>query len=56
MKICVLSMYQALNSNTKFSLFHKLPRLRFDVDNVLTGTIWDEMHFVNIGEIGLNLL
>lgn len=35
------------NSNTKFSLLHKFFRLRL-------GTMWDEMHFVNIGKGGLN--
>lgn len=42
------------NSNTKFFLLHKFFRLRLGIKSVLTGTMWDEMHFVNIGKGGLN--
>lgn len=41
------------NSNAKFSLRHKSSGLKLCIDNILA-TIWDEMHFINIGKTGLN--
>lgn len=41
------------NSNTTFSLRHKSSGLKLCIDNILA-TIWDEMHFINIGKTGLN--
>lgn len=42
------------NNNTQFSLLHKFSKLRLCIDNVLTSTIWDEMHFISIGKTDLN--
>lgn len=36
------------NSSAKFSLLYKFSRLRVGMGHDLTGTIWDEMHFINI--------